>query len=78
MGMKVHKSLDQILSDFNPTKQIRRPSLKEGAPVSVWLPQEYKTRYDRLQALSGRQFSEKLRQLMIAAIETAETKTTAA
>lgn len=72
------RSLDQIMSEFSAERPPRRPSLKEGAPVSVWLPMEYKSRYDKLQEQSRRQFSEKLRELIIAAIEAGEAKTASA
>lgn len=63
-------SLDQLLADFALHHCARDP----GRPVTVWLPSEYKTRYARLQKASGRQFGKKVRELILAAIELAESK----
>lgn len=69
------KNIDTILSSFDPAGPAREPSeLAGGKPIAVWLPPDYKNRYDRLQAAHGRRFSKHLRELIKAAIEHAESR----
>lgn len=67
-------SLDDILGDFNPGDSSGKSSLKSGAPIAVWLSAEDKARYDKLQQTSGRRFCKKLRELILAAMEVAESR----
>jgi hypothetical protein len=63
------KSLDAIFEDFDP-QEPRRSSLKTGgAPVTIWIPVEYKAKYDRLQEMSKKRFCKKVRELIQAAID---------
>lgn len=68
------KSLDEILSDFNPKSTLQKSNLKSGGPVTIWLPKEYKSRYDELQKTSDRRFCKKIRELIQAAIDMTEAK----
>lgn len=69
------KSLDSILGSFNPNDSLSNVSeLRGGRPVTIWLPEKYKTAYDKLQRASGRGFSKKLRELIEAAIDATESK----
>lgn len=68
-------TLNEILSDFRPTKTEEKNSLKGGSPVTIWLPAEAKARYDRLQENSGRKFSKKAREVLLALMEVAEART---
>ena len=67
------KTIDQILADFTPVHSEPDGTLKGGRPVTIWLPLEAKTRYDRLQEKSGRKFSAKAREVLLELIEAAET-----
>lgn len=67
-------SLDDILGDFNPSEIGYGSNLKSGAPIAVWLTAEDKARYDRLQKVSGRRFCKKIRELIRAAMDVAETR----
>lgn len=58
---------------FEPKETSARETL--GAPVTIWLPAEYKARYDRLQEMSKKRFCKKIRQIIQAAIEMAEART---
>lgn len=69
-------TISEILGDFSPTMKDSPKSLKEGRPVTIWLPAEAKARYDRLQEKSGRRFSKKAREILLALIEMAEARTT--
>jgi hypothetical protein len=66
------ETIAELFSDFQPIKTDRLNSLKEAAPVTIWLPAEAKARYDRLQELSGRRFSKKAREVLLATIAHAE------
>lgn len=68
------KSLDEILSGFNPSESTSESSLKQRDAVTIWLPPAAKARYDRLQELSNRRFSKKVREILLAAIEQAEAR----
>lgn len=61
------KSLDRIIRSFDPSPA--QPAL--DASVTIWLPSEYKSRYDELQKQSGRRFAKKARELLMAAIDVA-------
>lgn len=66
-------SLDAIISDFTPTMD-RVTADKAKTTITLWVTEEYKTKYDFLQQKSGRQFCKKLRELMLAAIDKAAVK----
>lgn len=68
----MEKTLDDILGDFPP--KVRQASIRRGGSFSLWLPDDFKARYDRLQAASGRTFNQKVRELVMALIERAEEK----
>ena len=70
--MRDKKSLDSILENFNPSDSTHRIRLSDGKPLTIWLCQGDKDRYDRLQQTSGRRFCVKLRELILAAMEVAE------
>lgn len=71
--MRENMSLREILGDFNPTGQIKSDSRSRHA-VTIWLSPEDKARYDRLQAASGRGFSKKAREALMALIALAEAR----
>ena len=68
------KSLDDILKGFELSAAEDSASLRERRPVTIWLPVDAKARYDALQRKSDRRFSKKARELLLAAIEIAETQ----
>jgi hypothetical protein len=43
-------------------------------PITLWIPENYKLKYDELQQKSNRRFCKKLRELMLAAIDKTESK----
>lgn len=65
------KTIEGILGDFKPTASGNRSSLT-GGTVTIWLSAEDKARYDRLQKMSGRKFSNKTREVLLAVMELAE------
>ena len=68
------QSLDQILGTFDPNSTAEKSNLKTGAPVTIWLPPEYKAKYDQLQKRSNREFIKKLREIVRVAIDVSEAK----
>jgi hypothetical protein len=70
--MRAKQSLDDILGDFDAVEPEERHKLKRGYPISIWVPVEYKARYDQLQSVSKQQFSKKVREALLALIELAE------
>lgn len=67
------QSLDGILESFE-LGAMDAPDRNDRQSVTVWLPRGAKARYDRLQEISGRRFSKKVREIIMAAIEKAEAK----
>jgi hypothetical protein len=76
INSSVAGSLDAILGDFNPNKGPDRSMITSGgSSVTIWIPQDFKSRYERLQASSKKQFSKKVRLALCALIELAEGRT---
>lgn len=68
-------SLDDILGDFDPNADADSCArVGEGKPITVWLPCGYHEKYRRLQRSSRLAFSKKVRELIKAIIDRAETK----
>ncbi len=61
------KSLDAILEDFVVGADMPDPTTRKA--LTIWLSPEHKERYDRIQRASGRRFCDKVRELIIAAID---------
>lgn len=61
----------KVLGDFTPLPGEKQKPIREGKPVTIWLPQDVKENYDRLQGMSGRALSKKIRQVLIAIIDEA-------
>jgi hypothetical protein len=72
--MEDAKSLNEILGDFNPSEASDKSALN-GGTVTIWLSAADKARYDQLQIKSGRRFSKKAREALLALIEIAEART---
>lgn len=66
-------SLDEILGEFDPGETTRTTGLTGGS-VTIWLSAEDKARYDRIQESTGRRFSKKLRELVLAAMDVTEAR----
>jgi len=69
MGMK---SLEELFSDLSETDKL---SMKKRKPVTVWLPEEYKIKYGKIQETSNGKFCKKIRELIIMSIDMVESKT---
>lgn len=65
-------TVEDLLGDFGLIPPEGTKSLKEGRPVTIWLPTEAKTKYDRLQEKSKRLFGKKAREVLIKLIQLAE------
>lgn len=68
------KGFESYLEGFNPNEPTEEP-IRNGAPVTIWLPAEDKARYDRLQQKTKRakkRFSEVARDMLRDLIEAAE------
>jgi hypothetical protein len=66
-------SLDQIFSDLDLSSDNEAMPAR-GTTITLWIPVEAKERYVRLQRRTGRRFSKKVRDLILAAITMAESK----
>lgn len=66
------KTLTDILGDFTPTPPDPDERVRTGGCVTIWLPAKAKARYDRLQENSGRRFSKKAREAILALMDIAE------
>jgi hypothetical protein len=67
------RTLDSILKDFDVSGKCDKAK-PVGSMIGVWLPDDYKARYDNLQTTSGRRFSKKVREVIIAMIDMAQAK----
>lgn len=65
------RSLDSILDNLETVTEKKSP-IKEGGPVTIWLPREYKARYDLIQRETGRKFGKTLREMIQVAIDRTE------
>lgn len=65
------KSLEELFSDLGAGDKI---SMKNRKPVTVWLPEEYKNKYGKIQEKSNSRFGKKIRELIIMAIDEVESK----
>lgn len=61
--------IQDIMSDFEINEQKSASDLSTGKPMTIWLPKEYKARYDRIQKMSRQRFSKKLREVIQAVID---------
>jgi len=66
------KSLDDVLNEFGSESE--KSSDKKNSPLTLWVPESYKIRYDKLQKTSRRGFCRKLRELILIAIEKTDSK----
>lgn len=64
-------SLDAIIDDF-VALQTEQPDPSNRKAITIWVTPEYKEKYDRVQKRSGRQFWNKLQQVVYAAIDRCE------
>jgi hypothetical protein len=72
--MREKPSMDAILGNFDMNETENESRRKDCRPVTIWISASAKARYDRLQKLSGRRFSKKAREILLAAIDMAEAK----
>lgn len=63
--------ISNILEDLEVTHE-GDTTPKNRQCVTIWLSSEMKEKYDRLQELSGKQFSKKAREILIVAINQAD------
>lgn len=67
MSESEKKSLDAILEGFVVGEDAPDPMNRKA--LTIWLSPGQKEKYDRLQRKSGRRFCDKVRELIVAAIE---------
>lgn len=61
------KSIDSIIEEFDLTKPAVRSVDKRS--ITLWLPVEYKEKFDLLQGRSNRLFGKKLQEVLMQAID---------
>lgn len=66
------KSLDDVLNEFKT--DTAKHEDKKNCPLTIWVPETYKARYDKLQKNSRRGFCKKLKELVLIAIEKTDSK----
>jgi predicted DNA-binding protein len=63
------KTIDSILDNFH----LESSTEMKGKPISVtltlWVPVEYKAKYDRIQAKSGKRFAKVLKEVIKKSID---------
>jgi hypothetical protein len=71
---KLKETVENCLSSLKVDKsqgKIEKPS-KANGPISLWVPKEYKEDYDKIQALTDRQFGKLLQEVVKKAIDSAK------
>jgi hypothetical protein len=58
---KSSQSIDQLISNFDFAGP---ENIGRGGPVTVWLPTEYKAKYDEMQQRSGGKFVKMLKEVL--------------
>lgn len=54
-----------LIRDFDMNQQSAGSGLKDGKPLTIWLPKVHKELYDQLQKQSGRRLGKMLREAVI-------------
>lgn len=69
--------LRKILSglEFSGSESESKRKRDQMTALTVWVPRDAKARYDRIQSLTNRQFSKKVRDVLLLTIEEAEEMT---
>lgn len=57
------KSLDSIFDDLDLSRQVTQDKVIK-ANLSIWIPVDYKQKYDRIQNRTNREFSARLCELV--------------
>lgn len=65
-------AVQDLLGDFSAVPPDGPMSLKDGRPITFWVPAAVKVKYDYLQKKSERRFSKKTREVLIELINLAE------
>lgn len=64
------KNIEQALEEFKTIDlNIDDSAIVDRSGITVWLPTEYKKKYDRFQALSNRRFGKLVQKLIKKAID---------
>lgn len=69
----MEKSIQEALNDFTPVKKAGK-FYETHQPITVWVPNDSKTDYDKIQLSSGQDFSKVLRDVVVSAIAFAKQK----
>ena len=57
-------SIDMIVENFDVSQFVVEHGTGRGGPITVWLPNEHKAKYDELQSTSGRKFGKLLKEVL--------------
>jgi hypothetical protein len=72
--MMLDKTLNDFLAELGPMDAKKNKSVSSRSSVTFWLPPDIKSRYDRLQEISGRRFGKSVREALLALIGLAEAR----
>lgn len=64
-----HKTLDAIIESFDSSNVTCPERVGDGKPVTIWLPLEYKAKYDLLQHRTRNKFGKVVRQMLKQALD---------
>lgn len=70
--MRKNITITELLGGFGDDFLDEPKTMKEGRPVTIWMPKEVKIKFDNLQKKSNRRFGKKAREVLIALIDLAE------
>lgn len=66
--------IDDVLSDFKKTHNPADADDVNYSNLTIRVPDKYKAKYDSIQQQSGRRFSKKVREVLMALLDAAEAK----
>lgn len=69
MAKTLSDSIDSILEDFDVDAPPKPKPVTENTNISIWLPKEYRDKFDELQMKSKRKFGKLLREVVIKSID---------
>jgi hypothetical protein len=73
MAEKNYEILDSLFNDLD-YEFTEKVSSNDRMPITLWVPKEYHTKYERIQELSHKKFGKKLKEIVKQSIDLVDEK----
>lgn len=70
--MELKNEIEMLFEEFKPDANNEEKVIKAG--LTLWVPEEYKSKFDVLQELTGRRFGKLLQEVVKKSIDKIDTK----